>query len=524
LVDKLMGEDMIKRENESMELQLLRSQIAALEQLLEVYERSVLENTDKLYKEITERKQAEQRVKESEAKFHNLVEHAAMAILIILPDGCILSANQAAIKMYGCETEEDFTKSSILSYYANPEDRKLLLAILHEKGVAKDFEVIMKRSDGTQFWASINVITQVAASGEKQFISIIGDITERKKTEEKIKYMSFHDYLTGLYNRAFFEEELKRLNVQRNLPLSVVLGDVNGLKMVNDAYGHEKGDELLIKVASILRQCFRKSDIISRWGGDEFIILLPLTDYKCAEEIVDRIEQTCSEYRIEDIPISISLGISTKLSEDENVEEILKDAEDKMYHQKMNDEKRTHRSMISLLEKSLDKKDYETEDHVKRMEKLSLLLGKDLKLPENELNELVMLSALHDIGKIAVADSLILKPGKLTPQEWEMIKKHPEVGYRIAKSSGDLAIIADAILTHHENWDGSGYPEGLKGEEIPLVSRIISIVDSYDAMTHDRPYRRALTKEQAIAEIKRCSGTKYDPKLAEVFIKIVKDS
>ena len=351
---------------------------------------------------------------------------------------------------------------------------------------------------------------------------IMKDITDRKKYENKIKYMSFHDYLTGLYNRAFFEEELARLNVERNLPLSIVSGDVNGLKMINDMYGHERGDELLVKIAKILKKCFRKSDIVSRWGGDEFIILLPLTDYSMAEEIVGRIEETCSEHHTEDMPLSISLGISTKVKEEDSIEEILKAAEDRMYINKITDEKRIHRSMISSLEKSLDEKNYETETHVKRMEGLALALGQNLKLSETELNELIMLSALHDIGKIAVADSIILKPGKLSPQEWEMVKKHPEVGYRIAKSSVNLAAIADAILTHHENWDGSGYPEGIKGSQIPLISRIISIVDAYDAITNDRPYRKALTRESAVAELRRCSGIKYDPKLVEVFLKIIK--
>ena len=187
----------------------------------------------------------------------------------------------------------------------------------------------------------------------------------------------------------------------------------------------------------------------------------------------------------------------------------------------MSDEKRTHRSIISSLEKSLDEKKYETEEHVERIGDLALLIGKDLNLSKDKLNDLIMLAALHDIGKIAVADSIILKPGKLSPQEWEMVKKHPEVGYRIAKSSVNLAAIADAILTHHENWDGSGYPEGIKGSQIPLISRIISIVDSYDAMTNDRPYRKALTRESAVAELRRCSGIKYDPKLVEVFLKIV---
>jgi diguanylate cyclase (GGDEF)-like protein/PAS domain S-box-containing protein len=350
---------------------------------------------------------------------------------------------------------------------------------------------------------------------------IMKDITDRKRYEKKIKYMSFHDYLTGLYNRAFFEEELARLNTERNLPLSIVLGDVNGLKMINDTYGHEKGDELLIKVASILKQCFRKSDIVSRWGGDEFIILLPQTDYSIAEEITARIHDICSGHQIQDMPLSISLGISAKVGKDEAIEQTLKAAEDRMYSNKMGDEKRTHRSIISSLEKSLDQKKYETEEHVERMGDLALLIGKDLNLSKDKLNDLIMLAALHDIGKIAIADNIILKPGKLSSQEWEMVKKHPEVGYRIAKSSTDLAAIADAILTHHENWDGSGYPEGLKSDNIPLVSRIISIADAYDAMTNDRPYRRAFTKEQAVEEIKKCSGTKYDPKLVEVFLKIV---
>jgi len=338
---------------------------------------------------------------------------------------------------------------------------------------------------------------------------------------EKIKYMSFHDHLTGLYNRAFFEEELKRLDVERNLPLSVIHGDVNGLKITNDSYGHKKGDELLVKVADILRKSFRKSDIISRWDGDEFIILLPKTELKRAEEIVHTIEKNCIRYSTEDMPVSISLGVSTKESENESIEKIIKAAEDSMYRNKTNDEKRVHRSMISSLEKTLEKKDYETEKHINRMEKMALVMGKSMDLSKIELNELTMLSALHDIGKIAIADNVILKPGKLTPGEWELVKKHPEVGYHIAKSSVDLAAIAEPILSHHENWDGSGYPESIKGTEIPLLARIISIVDSFDAMTNDRPYRQAMTKYDAIAEIKRYSGIKYDPELVKIFIGIV---
>lgn len=240
----------------------------------------------------------------------------------------------------------------------------------------------------------------------------------------EIKYMSFHDYLTGLYNRIFFEEELDRLDVERNLPLSLVLGDVNGLKLINDSYGHKKGDKLLIKIANVLKRNFRKSDIVSRWGGDEFIILLPNTGYERAEKIVDNIMKDCVKKSTDDLPLSISLGVSTKKEPDEDINKNLKAAEDNMYRKKTSDEKRTHRSLVASLEKALNKKEFETDKHIKRMGKMALTLGKNLKLSEFELNELVMLSALHDIGKISVADNIILKPGRLTSKEWELVKKH----------------------------------------------------------------------------------------------------
>jgi diguanylate cyclase (GGDEF)-like protein/PAS domain S-box-containing protein len=464
---------------------------------------------------------------------HEIQDMLVKAIMDNIPDAIylkdlksrFLAVNKYFVEKHGFNSPEDIMGKTDFNLFSEEHARQ---AFKDEQNIIKTGKPIINlveketHADMEDRWVTTTKIPLFNKKG-----SIIGtfgitrDITDMKKNEDKIKYMSFHDYLTGLYNRAYFEEELLRLDTERNLPLSIILGDINGLKMINDTYGHERGDELLIKVAGILKQCFRKSDIISRWGGDEFMILLPLTDYSRAEEIVGKIGKTCYQYSTQDLPVSISLGISTKVKEDESIEEILKAAENKMYLQKTYDEKRTRRSMIFSLEKSLDKKDYETEEHIERMEKLALLLGKDLNLPEDKLNDLVMLAALHDIGKIAVADSIILKPEKLTPEEWELVKKHPEVGYRIAKSSIDLAVIANAILAHHENWDGSGYPEGLKSEEIPLVSRIISIVDAYDAMTNDRPYRKAFTREQAIADIKRYSGTKYDPKLVEVFIKIM---
>ena len=192
-----------------------------------------------------------------------------------------------------------------------------------------------------------------------------------------------------------------------------------------------------------------------------------------------------------------------------------------MYTHKLVEHQSVHSAIISSLEKALEERDYETEAHVKRIKKLALKLGKELNLSEETLDEVVLLAALHDIGKIFIADSIILKPTSLTKEEWQAIKRHPEVGYRIAASSAELASIAKGILYHHEWWDGKGYPKGLAGESIPLISRIISIVDAYDAMTNDRPYRKALSTEKAIEELKRCAGTQFDPTLVNKFIEII---
>jgi diguanylate cyclase (GGDEF)-like protein len=351
--------------------------------------------------------------------------------------------------------------------------------------------------------------------------SMLGEI---RKYEKEIEYLSFHDYLTGIYNRAFFDEELHRLDTERQLPLTLVIGDVNGLKIINDAFGHEKGDELLIKIAKILKESFRTEDIVARWGGDEFTVILPKIDLKDTLKIISRINKKLRKESTKTLPLSVSFGLATKENSSQKIEELVKIAEEKMYRHKMIEQQSTHSSIISSLEKALEERDYETEEHVKRMKDLAIKLGTKTKLNEETLDELTLLAALHDIGKISIADSIILKPRSLTQEEWRIIKRHPEVGCRIAESSIELLPIAKGILCHHEWWDGKGYPKGLKGENIPLISRIISIVDAYDAMTNDRPYRKALSKEEAIKELKEYAGSQFDPNLVSNFVKVIEET
>ncbi len=397
-----------------------------------------------------------------------------------------------------------------------PEDVKSLVIIPMNYGNFITGFLSLESIKKRKLWTE-NDITLLKLLGE-----ILINSLERKETKEEIKKLSLRDRLTGLYNRTYFEEELKRLNSKRNIPISFIMGDVNGLKLINDAFGPKEGDKLLKKVAFILKKCCRKEDIIARWGGDEFSILLPKTTDKDSEEILNRIRNTCKKTKINNVPVSISLGTSTKKSNGIDVKNIIKEAEDWMYRRKLLEKSSISSSIISSLERTLQEKSYETEEHGARMKEMALKLGLSLNLKENKLNELSLLATLHDIGKIAIPDEILMKKGRLNEEEWEVIKRHPEIGSNIASSSPQLKTIAEAILSHHEWWNGKGYPHGLKKENIPLNSRIISIVDAYDVMTHERPYKKAISKKEAIKELIRCAGTQFDPNLVEIFIDFIK--
>lgn len=353
-------------------------------------------------------------------------------------------------------------------------------------------------------------------------IGISRDITERKKKEEEIIYLTYHDSLTGLYNRTYYVEKTIDLDVQDQLPLSVIMGDINGLKLINDAFGHREGDKLLNEVAKILLSCVRKEDIVARIGGDEFCILLPRTDHQVAQSIVEAIKNVCEQYANqmdkEMIYISISLGYATKYELQESFDKVLKSAEELMYRKKLLEYNSLRSSIMSSIRTTMYEKSHETEEHTERLADLSKKLGKIMGLSDQEMVELELLSMLHDIGKIGIEDSILTKCAGLTDDEWHEMKKHPEIGYRIAMAAPELKHIAEYILCHHERWDGRGYPQGLSNEKIPILSRIISIVDSYDAMTNDRVYRKAISKKEAKSEILENAGTQFDPEVARLFV------
>lgn len=352
-------------------------------------------------------------------------------------------------------------------------------------------------------------------------ILVFRDVTEEKSRQDEIYYMSYYDSLTGLYNRRFFEEEIKRIDTEKNLPISIIMGDVNGLKLTNDAFGHSVGDKLLIKAAMAIKSACRKDDIAARWGGDEFIILLPKTQKDEAEAIAKRIRNICSNMQNDAISVSVSFGCDQKKSINNDILKVLKSAEDCMYNHKVIESDSMRGEIINTILNTLHEKNPREEMHSKRVSEFCQQIGVAMELPEIEINKLKVVGLLHDIGKIAIEESVLNKPGILTDKEWNEIKRHPDIGYRILNSSHEMLEIADYVLAHHERFDGLGYPKELNGEKIPLLSRIIAVADSYDAMTSERAYRKALDKSIAVKELIKNKGTQFDPQIVDIFIEKV---
>jgi len=473
--------------------------------------------------DINEHKKFEVALHQSEVLYRTIFETTGTAMMIFDENMLVCLVNSEFEKLSGYYKDEIQYKKSWPEFVTHEDAGRMteyhrLRRIDNRMAPASyEFHLVGRNGSLKDVFITVNIIP-----GTTNSICSFMDITERKKAEAQVKYLSFHDKMTGLYNRAFFEEEIIRLDTSRQLPISVIIGDVNGLKLINDAFGHDNGDKLLIRVAEILKQSCRGEDIIARWGGDEFIVLLPCTDQKTAMEIYKRIKINSGKSSSIPIPISISLGQSTKTYIDQSMQQIIIQAEDKMYRNKLLENKSARGTFVTSLERTLWEKSHETNEHCQRLVIMAERIGMEIRLQEGDLDNLKLLATLHDLGKIAIPNEILDKEEPLSSKEWEMIKKHPETGYRIALTLPELAPIAEGILAHHERWDGGGYPLGLKAEDIPLIARILAIVDAYDVMVQGRVYKRPRSKEEAIEEIRKCAETQFDPELAQIFVEFMR--
>jgi diguanylate cyclase (GGDEF)-like protein len=435
---------------------------------------------------------------------------------------------------YNYLTFNQFHKTSMQTYYGVEitNESNFIEMINNDKIRSRLIKSIDKVFNGESFKHVIEIEDQKNHFLEEVFSPIyndqeivgvtifIEDITIRKQYENEILALSYKDSLTGLNNRRKHQEQLLKLNVGKYHPISVLFFDINGLKVMNDAFSHQDGDKLIVMVSSIIKEMFADYEsYISRIGGDEIVVLCPNTDSDTAKTLANKTKIKIENQQINHMALSVSYGVSQK-GEEDNFEEIINRAESDLYKNKLF-ESGSHRSeTIKTILNTLKTKDVYSEEHSKRVSDICRQIGKKLGMTKQDLNLLTMISNLHDIGKIAIEDKILNKPGKLTLEEWDIMKRHPETGYRILSTLPEYGEIALDILSHHERYDGKGYPRGIKGEDIPIRARIISVADAYDAMTSDRPYRKKMTHEEAVTELIDNKGTQFDPKIIDIFMSI----
>ena len=472
-------------------------------------------------RDISSRKLTEQKLQKSEEKYRLLIKNAFESIVVV-QDGMLKCCNPKSTELSG------YSKEELLSIpfveFIHPEDRELVvgqhLKRIHGEEAETRYQYRVLCKDKSLRWVEMNSVL-IEWQGKPATLNFQTDITKRKQSEDAILYLSYHDQLTGLYNRRFYEEELKRLDTERNFPISLVMADVNGLKLTNDAFGHMAGDKLLQDVATILKHECRSDEIAARIGGDEFMLLLPRTGEAEAEAIVQRIQKEIGRKKNDSMILSVSFGWATKEDVTTDIAAVYIQAEDQMYRHKLSESTSMKRETLKLITKSLYEKNRTEKLHCERVSELCKNIGRALQLSPEDISELGLFGVVHDIGKIGIAEKILSKTGNLETAEWVEIQRHPEIGYQILRSVNEFSHLADFVLAHHERMDEKGYPRGLQGKEIPLQSRILSIAEAFDAMSSDSGYKGRLSEEAAVTELVKNAGTQFDANLVQVFVEKV---
>ena len=393
--------------------------------------------------------------------------------------------------------------------------------------------------------ASFNTMAVNLEASTEKLKSANEELEKRYEELADARQLAATDSLTGICNHRSLQEMLAK-EVERSVrygsPLAILMMDVDGFKLFNETYGHHAGDNVLRQVAQVLMRTCRTADIVGRYGGDEFMVILPETDREGAASMANRILEELSQERVrtgsaDDIPLELSTGVAVCPDDSKHKEELIVCAEGSLQEARQSSAssllvaqpgpgklvpyKDAALRLFETLVRAVDLKDRYTRRHSQQNAEFAVELGRAVGLSERAQSGLRIAGLLHDVGKIGVPDRILKKPGPLTDEEKAIMRQHVVLSTLMVQGVPNRQDMSDAVSCHHERWDGDGYPLGLAGADIPLLGRILAVVDAYSAMILDRPYRKALTHEEAVAELRRGTGTQFDPDLVELFISLL---
>lgn len=489
-----------------------------------VYINSISKPLDTLFKKVNDEYQDS--VFEYSEKTKLILNSTVECIFGVDIQGNCTFVNNSFIELLGFSEEELLGKKiHDMIHHSYPDgtlfpfkECSLHNSLIYIKGIQKDSEYVF-RKDGTSFPVEYFSNPQYKDGEIIGAVVSFNDISERIKYQQSLINISYMDNLTELFNRRYYEKYIKNIGVEENYPITIIVSDINGLKFFNDSFGHSSGDELLIKITQVFKKTIQVNNLIARMGGDEFVFVLLRTNEEEAEVVINSIIEKTNNVKVNSLQVSASYGYKTVYDNTKSIKEAYKKAEDNMYQEKLIVTTSIRSNATETILSTLHEKDPLSEMHSRNVSRICEKMAVSMGLNRVKTKELYTAGLLHDIGKIIIPIEVLTKKGVLTKDEYDEIKKHPEIGFRILNSTRNMRKISLIILSHHEKWDGTGYPRGIKSKDIPLESRIISIADAYDAMTTKRTYRKIISPINALLELKNNSGTQFDPKLIEVFEK-----
>ena len=462
---------------------------------------------------------AARRLTHAEKQLRTIYNNAPIGIFQADLEGTLLNVNADFSTMMG-QSESSLIGTSLLSGFTVPVQHALsgtFNRFTLDTSEAFQVDGQLTTSQGKSIWVSLRLNPLTQDDDQTVVIGSLQDITQRKSSEQLFEYLATHDALTGAYNHRHLEERIAQLEAEHRYPEPVICVDVDNLKLVNDAFGYHAGDELLRQTYNAIASTLNTSEEIFRVSSSLFVILVPFLSGQDPEWLIRKLHRAIEAIRIARIEPSASIGYAQHDTVN-RIHDQIEAAEKHMRREKLLTKDKTVNNMIDVIMKSLYAKKPLESDHTQRFSRIAVNLGQRMALDKHSLEKIRIAGLMHDIGKIGIPETILDKTGPLTESERAEMQEHAVIGYRILNATSEFAEISDIILSHHEQWDGSGYPRGLSAVEIPLVARLIAVADAFDAMTSDRPYRKALSTSHALDELRSRAGSQFDPDAVEVLL------